>query len=143
MILTAILPLFLCNRKIVIDQSHLEIRKNYLVFFIVSFCCVIFTYYSLGLAGSRYFGKMSELPSFNLQKAVAQILFEIFCYCNMLLIWALLLAKSRLVKLQNILAFLTISTINGINSAVSLIYPILKSLFSQRTIKKKFKWLIS
>ena len=138
MILAAISPLFLCNRKIVIDQSHLEIRKNYLVFFIVSLCCVIFTYYSLGLAGSRYFGKMSELPSFNLQKAVAQILFEIFCYCNMLLIWALLLAKSRLVKLQNILAFLTISTINGINSAVSLIYPILKSLFSQRTIKIKF-----
>jgi len=132
MILTANLPLFFCNREIVLDPLHLKIQKKYLVFFLISFGCVIFNYYVLGLAGSRYFGQMSELPSFNLIKAVAQILFESFSFCSMLLLWNSLLLKTRFYKIQKFLAFLSIFTISGINSALSLIYPIFKSFVQSK-----------
>jgi hypothetical protein len=128
-ILSALLSTFFFNKKKIVTSTKMLIQKTYLKIFITTYCCFIFLYYYCGLAGSRYFGKMSELPNFNLIQFAAQISFEGFSLVIMLLLWFLLLSKKIFSGLQKKIAVLTIFSISGINSAISLMYPICKGLF--------------
>jgi len=134
--LSAILPLFMFNRKKILAPSKFLINRKYLNFFIITYCCVVFLYNLSGLTGSRYFGKMSELPNFNFIKVVTQISFEGVSLVIMLLLWSLLLSKNLFSAVQKKIAFLTIFSTSGINSAISSIYPICKGLLFRSTEKK-------